>query len=325
MCWVAEQLWPGILLESFERYQEKFRPLLGIRSKATLRLLHKTQSTKDMGDLNTFVRDFMLEEPGTFDLAKALVDKFQELDTAYKSVLDAQAQIDTLQPVCKNHFEHEEGKTQQVAHDVVVKSADAFMHQREGALVTERLEALKRDLTAEQLNIETAERVAGDRLREFGVLKEQYWHMGGGKADFSSSHCEHKPARLALKEPSYLSVRIRILDILRVIATNRRCAPELIKNAFGDIEVIVCLVRLELDAQSVRVGVITDTLDVRRVNKLHFHSVSCLISPTLARHLGLDCAMQTLMPNNLPCQPSSTSLRQRLDLCYPGNALLAAA
>lgn len=179
----AEQLWPGILLESFERYQEKFRPLLGIRSKATLRLLHKTQSTKDMGDLNTFVRDFMLEEPGTFDLAKALVEKFQELDTAYKSVLDAQAQIDTLQPVRTNHFEHEEGKAQQAAHDVVVKSADAFMHQREGALVTERLEALKRDLAAEQLNIETAERVAGDRLREFGVLKEQYWQMGGGKAD----------------------------------------------------------------------------------------------------------------------------------------------
>ncbi len=180
---VAEQLWPGILFESFERYQEKFRPLLGIRSKATLRLLHKTQSTKDMGDLNTFVRDFMLEEPGTFELAKALVEKFQELDTAYKSVLDAQAQIDTLQPVRTNHFEHEEGKTQQAAHDGVVKSADAFVHQREGALVTERLEALKRDLAAEQLNIQTAERVAGDRLRGFGVLKEQYWQMGGGKAD----------------------------------------------------------------------------------------------------------------------------------------------
>lgn len=180
---MAEQLWPGALLESFERYQEKFRPLLGIRSKATLRLLHKTQSTKDMGDLNTFVRDFMLEEPGTFDLAKALVEKFQELDTAYKSVLDAQAQIDTLQPVRTNHFEHEEGRVQQAAHDAVVKSADAFMHQREGAHLTERLEAVKRDIAAEQLNIEAAARVAGDRMREFGTLKERYWQMGGGKAD----------------------------------------------------------------------------------------------------------------------------------------------
>lgn len=180
---VAEQLWPGALLESFERYQEKFRPLLGIRSKATLRLLHKTQSTKDMGDLNTFVRDFMLEEPGTFELAKALVEKFQELDTAYRSVLDAQAQIDTLKPVRMNHFEHEEGKAQQAGHDVVVKSVDPFMHQREGALITERLETVKRDLAAEQLNIETAERAAGDRLREFGALKERYWQMGGGKAD----------------------------------------------------------------------------------------------------------------------------------------------
>ncbi len=70
-----------------------------------------------------------------------------------------------------------------------------------------------------------------------------------------------KAGKRILKKASDLGVRIRILDIPRVIAANRRRAPEFIKNAFRDIGVVVCTVRLELDAQSVRVGVIADTLD----------------------------------------------------------------
>jgi hypothetical protein len=71
------------------------------------------------------------------------------------------------------------------------------------------------------------------------------------------------PARLPFKASSDFGARIRILDIPRVIATDRRRVPELIKNVFRDIGVVVCPVRFELDAQSTRIGVITDTLDVR--------------------------------------------------------------
>jgi uncharacterized protein YPO0396 len=180
---VAEHLWPGALIDSFEQYQEKFRPLLGIPSKATLRLLHKTQSTKDMGDLNNFVREFMLEEPGTFELARTLVEKFQELDAAFKAVLDAQAQIDTLKPVRANHLEHEEGKAQQAAHGLVVRNADAFMHQREGALLAVRLESVTRELAAEELKITAAQGAAAERRGELGALEARYWEMGGGTAD----------------------------------------------------------------------------------------------------------------------------------------------
>lgn len=62
---------------------------------------------------------------------------------------------------------------------------------------------------------------------------------------------------------SDLGVRIKILNICRMIAANRRRVLELIKNVFRDIEVVVCPVQLELNAQSARVGVIADTLDVR--------------------------------------------------------------
>lgn len=38
-----------------------------------LRLLHKTQSAKNLGDLNTFLRDFMLDKPETFEESKGQV------------------------------------------------------------------------------------------------------------------------------------------------------------------------------------------------------------------------------------------------------------
>ena len=51
--------------QEFSSYQEKFRHLLGIDNERALRLLHKTQSAKNLGDLNVFLRDFMLDTPET--------------------------------------------------------------------------------------------------------------------------------------------------------------------------------------------------------------------------------------------------------------------
>ena len=58
------------------------------------------------------------------------------------------------------------------------------------------------------------------------------------------------PVRLPLEEPSDFGVRIDILDIPCVIATNRRRVSEFIENVFRNIGVIAYPVPLELNAQS---------------------------------------------------------------------------
>src|SRR5258708_16578319 len=63
-----------------------------------LRLLHKTQSAKNLGDLNTFIRDFMLEKPETFEVADRLVVEFAELNAAHQGVATARDQVQTLLP-----------------------------------------------------------------------------------------------------------------------------------------------------------------------------------------------------------------------------------
>src|SRR3546814_17487252 len=92
-------------LTEFSAYQERFRRLLGIENERALRLLHKTQSAKNLGDLNVFLRDFMLDEPETFGIAASLVNEFGELNEAHQEVVAARKQIQTQTPARDEHGE----------------------------------------------------------------------------------------------------------------------------------------------------------------------------------------------------------------------------
>lgn len=85
--------------DEFSGYQTRFTRLFDIKSDRALRLLHKTQSAKDLGDLNKFLRDFMLDPPETFTVAETLVNEFQVLNAAHEAVLTARLQIEALRPV----------------------------------------------------------------------------------------------------------------------------------------------------------------------------------------------------------------------------------
>jgi hypothetical protein len=89
--------------DEFRPYCEHFSRLLGIESEMALRLLHKTQSAKNLGDLNTFLRDFMLDKPQTFEVAERLVTEFDELNAAHQAVVTARQQVQTLTPAREQH------------------------------------------------------------------------------------------------------------------------------------------------------------------------------------------------------------------------------
>lgn len=84
--------------EDFAPYAERFCRRLGIDNELALKLLHKTQSAKNLGDLNTFLRDFMLDKPDTFAAADRLVAEFSELNAAHQAVVTAREQVRTLEP-----------------------------------------------------------------------------------------------------------------------------------------------------------------------------------------------------------------------------------
>lgn len=100
---LKQSLADGHFFENFNPYRERFGRLLGINNEMALRLLHKTQSAKNLGDLNNFLRDFMLDRPSTFEVADQLVNEFGELNEAHQAVVTAREQVKTLRPAHEQH------------------------------------------------------------------------------------------------------------------------------------------------------------------------------------------------------------------------------
>ena len=72
---------------------------LGADPKAALALLGKAKALKNVGDLNLFIRDNMLDAPSTYAAATRMGEVFTPLDEAYRTAERAQDQQPVLAPV----------------------------------------------------------------------------------------------------------------------------------------------------------------------------------------------------------------------------------
>lgn len=125
--------------DTFASYAERFRRLLGIENEMALKLLHKTQSAKNLGDLNQFLRGFMLDEPQTFEAADRLVADFAELDVAHKAVVIAREQVETLIPARDGHEALLQLRQTTSELRELQQGVDHYREQRRLALLNERL------------------------------------------------------------------------------------------------------------------------------------------------------------------------------------------
>lgn len=112
--------------DEFSSYGERFRRLLGIESEMALRLLHKTQSAKNLGDLNEFLRHFMLDKPETFDAADRMVTEFAELNAAHQTVVTVRDQIQTLKPAREDHLQWKKESETVIQLNELKNSIDPF-------------------------------------------------------------------------------------------------------------------------------------------------------------------------------------------------------
>ncbi|MFF0989311.1 ATP-binding protein [Kocuria nitroreducens] len=74
----------------------RYTRLLGVPGEQAVHLMHKTQSAKNLSSLDGLLREFMLDEPATFGLAKKAVADFHELRDAHDAVVTARHQIEVL-------------------------------------------------------------------------------------------------------------------------------------------------------------------------------------------------------------------------------------
>ncbi|MDA8365032.1 MAG: SbcC/MukB-like Walker B domain-containing protein [Gammaproteobacteria bacterium] len=167
----------------FRPYSERFCRLLGIESEMALRLLHKTQSAKNLGDLNTFLRDFMLDKPATFEVADRLVSEFDELNAAHQAVVTARRQVETLAPAREKHQQRESLLNERGGLNELLAGIDSYGGRRRTDLLKERIERL--NIQADGLEGEISRKRAAlnqhnDTLRE---LERRHREVGGDQVE----------------------------------------------------------------------------------------------------------------------------------------------
>jgi uncharacterized protein YPO0396 len=169
--------------DAFAGYAERFRRLLGIQNDMALRLLHKTQSAKNLGDLNHFLRGFMLEEPETFVAADRLVADFAELDAAHKAVVIAREQVQTLVPARQAHESLQALRRETSELREQQQGVDLFREQRRLMLLDDRRAAL--DVQAQALEGELAQckQVLENHDQRMADMERQRREQGGDAVD----------------------------------------------------------------------------------------------------------------------------------------------
>ena len=165
--------------DEFSAYQERFQAALGIDSVQALRLLHKTQSTKNLEDLNKFLRGFMLDEPETFGHAERLVEEFSELNAAHASVVAARLQIETLQPA-RSAFDDRSLASNERAIAIETRAGiEAYAQDRREALLVEEAERLAIQMEVAKTDAEHATAEVRSREELLLNLEDRRRNEGG--------------------------------------------------------------------------------------------------------------------------------------------------
>lgn len=188
----------------FSAYQERFRRLLGIDNERALRLLHKTQSAKNLGDLNAFLRDFMLDEPEAFCIATSLVNEFGELNEAHQEVVAARKQIQTLRPARDEYVELDRGNNERNGLQAIQTAIDQYREYRRKLLVDERIAELEVDKEGSRQEALRLAQIADDEFVKLTDLQRQKLNLGADVLDRLEEDIkaaeEEKPGRMAKRD-----------------------------------------------------------------------------------------------------------------------------
>ena len=173
--------------EEFSAYCERFRHLLGIQSETALKLLGKTQSAKNMTDLNKFLRENMLDKPKTFDAAEQLVIEFTELKEAYTSVVTAREQVEVLQPAREDYQKLKDIQGKQLDLHELQTGMDGFKELCKIDLLNSRIATFQKDVQA----LETEEKIYKadfkDKETTLISLRRQHADLGGARIELLES------------------------------------------------------------------------------------------------------------------------------------------
>lgn len=176
---IRKQLPEAKAFPRFAPYCECFRKEFGIEEETVLKLLHKAQSARNLGDLNQFLRKFMLDVPRTYKVADLLVDEFTELYDAHESVVKARLQVEVLSRAKAHYSEVLAARELKNDIDRQIDSLDGWYFTERCALINEKLPALRETKSRRKARYEDCAQKTAQKSRDIEELRQRYYENGG--------------------------------------------------------------------------------------------------------------------------------------------------
>ncbi len=136
--------------DEFAKYSRRFCHLLGLRSEKALDLFNQIVSIKDIGGLNAFVRDHMLQKT---DAAKRITDlreNFDNLTRAHASIELAEQQLGVLEPLMNEVREYEKLQTRISEAEQCAQVVPVYIAVRKRVLLENAITEARQQLQAAQ-------------------------------------------------------------------------------------------------------------------------------------------------------------------------------
>ena len=236
---VKSRLAPIFASSDFSSFADKFARRLGISGDRALRLLHKTQSTKGLANLDTLLRDFMLDEPATFAAAQRTVEQFVELEDAYRSVQRAERQVERLGPIRELDRLRQQSLAAAGLLASDLASTDAFRVAKSIEVHEREIVRLDRGILAESALVAQASTSADDLEAQLRALREQHGQAGGFQLQAWRTEIASLTEQLAAPQRA----RVLLQEKLRMLGSsepsNATEFADLVSQAQGEAESIV--------------------------------------------------------------------------------------
>jgi len=210
-----KQMFPDAFIrDEFSTYCERFRRLLGIDSDMALRLIHKTQSAKNLGDLNSFLRDFMLDKPATFEVADRLVNEFSELNAAHQSVVIAREQVQILTPAREAHQQLLRLQYKKTTLDEEHLGMDSYREAQRIKLLTQNIATLQVQQTALLAEMQRHAGIVTNHKAHLRDLEQRHRDSGGDRIE----QLEAEKNQLEIQRTERLRKRDQAHDICKKLS-----------------------------------------------------------------------------------------------------------
>lgn len=190
--------------DSFEKYSRHFCRLMGIPGDQALSLFCHTMSMKQVPNLTTFIRDFMLDSGDTPTVIAEVVEGFDSLSEAHEAVAKAQKKIELLQPV-----DEEATKLQGY-----LETAATRMRLREAIrpyyaslnmdLIQKRIELLEAENTRAQEKLAGILAEASNLKKRAEEIRNSIMDAGGGRITTIEAEIEHLSLAKAQKKAAFV-------------------------------------------------------------------------------------------------------------------------